>query len=81
MIESRKDYLFYLQRDRLARLGFDIPCNVHQGRTYFPRSADWRQCVHRAGGKDIWPEPNISIAGVPAGKISDKGSEGLMASL
>ena len=28
-----------------------------------------------------FPEPNISIAGVPARKISDKGSEGLMASL
>ncbi len=185
MIESRKDYLFYLERDRIAlaqkrkkpklfadevwkfqrllrkleyhtncrkglfwkplgllrkyrfrrlsiRLGFDIPCNVfgpglsiaHYGTIVVNGSARIgancriHTCVNigtKAGhtylapkiGDDVYigpgvklfgpieiasgiaigansvvnksfSEPNISIAGVPARKISDKGSEGLL---
>ena len=188
MIESRKDYRFYLERDRLAlaqqrrkprlfsdevwkferllrkleyytncrksrfwkpallllklrfrrlsiRLGFDIPCNVfgpglsiaHYGTIIVNGAARiGENCRIHAGvnigtkaghtflapkiGDNVYigpgvkifgpiqiasgiaigansvvnksfQEPNISIAGVPARKISDKGSEGLIASL
>lgn len=186
MIQSRKDYLYYLERDRLAiapkrrrpqlfadevwkfqrmlrkleyytncgkspfrkaaslllklrfrrlsiRLGFDIPCNVFgpglsiahygliivngaarigancrihsgvnigtkAGHTYLaPKIGDNVYIgpgvkifgpIEIASGIAIgansvvnksFQEPNISIAGVPARKISDKGSEGLIA--
>ena len=188
MIESRKDYLSYLEKDRLAlaqqrrkprlfsdevwkferllrkleyytncrksrlwkpallllklrfrrlsiRLGFDIPCNVfgpglsiaHYGTIIVNGAARiGENCRIHAGvnigtkaghtflapkiGDNVYigpgvkifgpiqiasgiaigansvvnksfQEPNISIAGVPATKISDKGSEGLIASL
>ncbi len=156
MIESRKDYLTYLEKDRIAlaqarkkprlfadevwrferrllRLGFDIPCNVfgpglsiaHYGNivvngaarigtncrihagvnigtqagatfqapkigdnVYIGPGAKIFGPIQIAGGIAIgansvvnksFTEPDISIAGVPARKISAKGSEGLMA--
>ena len=74
MIESRKDYLSYLEKDRLALAPLRKRPKLFGDEVWkFQRLLRKLEVVNKS-----FTEPNINIAGVPAGKISAKGSEGLI---